>query len=99
MADVLLTLHCAAGDTDIIAEVVRSACAAPLHIRPERVRGLDFEDAVTAEKVRGELRRSALELIVDDKRIAALLEVIGGCRKASPVRWRATPIVDHGRIP
>ncbi len=98
MPDVLLVLHCAVRDTDAIVEALRPACPSPLHVQSETVRGRDFSDAVTAEKVSGELRRTRLEVVVDDRLVADLVRLVQTSRRALPVRWRTTPVIDQGRI-
>lgn len=98
MSEVLLTLHCAVQDNDAVVEALRGACQAPLHVRAEAVRGRDFGDAATGEKVTGELRRTALEVMVAHEAVAGLLRCVEASRHQLPIRWRITPIIDHGRI-
>ena len=98
MPDVLLVLHCAVRDTEAVVEAVRGACRAPLHLQAEAVRGRDFDDAATAEKVSGELRRTRLEVVVDDTLVADLVRRVETSRRELPVRWRTTPVIDQGRI-
>lgn len=98
MPDLLLTLHCAARDGDALVEALRAVCRAPVHVRAETVRGWQFDDAGTAEHVSGELKRTTLELLVDADAVPALLRAVSEARRALPVRWRTTPLIDHGRI-
>jgi len=98
MPDVLLSLHCATRDTDAVVEALRSTCRAPLHLRAEAVRGRDFDDAATAEKVSGELKRTTLEIVVADHLVDQLLQLVATSRRELPVRWRTTPVIDQGRI-
>ena len=98
MSDVLLVLHCAVRDTEAVVEAMREACQAPLHLQSEAVRGRDFGDAATAEKVSGELRRTRVEVIVEERLVADLVRLVQTSRRTLPVRWRTTPVVDQGRI-
>jgi hypothetical protein len=98
VAEVLLCFHCASADAEPIAEALRAAVQAPVHLRDERVLGRDFSDAGTGEQVLATLRRSAVELVVDEAATASLVATVGGARRRWPVRWLATPIVARGRI-
>jgi hypothetical protein len=98
MPDMLLTFHCATCDRDLIAEALRALTREPLHLREEAVLGRDFGDARAGEQVRGALRRAAIELVVEDGAVAALVEAVRDSRRAQPVRWRSLPIADRGRI-
>ncbi len=98
MSDVLLTLHCAVHDTEAVVEAVRAVCQVPLHLRAEAVRGRDFGDAGTAEKVSGALKRTTLEVVIDEHMIPDLLRRVHASRRELPVRWRTTPLIDQGRI-
>ncbi len=98
MTEVLLTFHCAAGDRDSIATVVRALSHAPVHIRAEDVRGRDFSDAGTSEQVVGQLKRSAIEVIVDETTVADLVSAVAGAKRVLPVRWHAVRLVSRGRI-
>jgi hypothetical protein len=96
--EVLLTFHCAPVDAEIIAAAIRALSRAPLHIREETVRGRDFADATTTERVTGRLRRSTLELIVEEAAVASLVEAVGEAKRSLPVRWRTVSIAARGRI-
>jgi len=98
MAEILLTFHCATRDTDIVTEAIRARSDAPIHIGEKTVRGRDFGDARTAEKVAGLLQRRALELIVEEEALDGLLGAVTGARRAHPVRWHAVPVAARGRI-
>lgn len=98
MPDLLFTLHCATRDTEALLEAIRTVSLCPIHVRGEAVRGHDFGDAGTAERVSGELKRTTLELIVGDDAVPALLRAAKEARRDLPIRWRTTPLLDHGRI-
>jgi len=98
MTEVLLTFHCAVRDRDVVSAAIRSRSAAPLHLTEKTVRGRDFGDASTAERVEGLLRRTAIELIVEDEAVAGLVEAVAQGRRELPVRWHATPILARGRV-
>src|SRR3546814_13278334 len=98
MADILLTFHCASHDADSVTDALRAACDAPIHIAEQAVRGWDFGDASTAERVSGLLRRSALELIVDEGALGALVGAVTQSKRSLPVRWHAVPVSARGRI-
>ncbi|QJU59852.1 DUF3240 family protein [Sphingomonas sp. AP4-R1] len=95
---VLLTLACAAADAEPIAEALRAACTAPIHLRDEIVRGLDFADAGTAERVTGALRRVAIELVVAADQVPALVSAVERSRRRLPVRWITLPVLAEGRL-
>ncbi|MDI1295843.1 MAG: DUF3240 family protein [bacterium] len=98
MTEVLLTIHCAAGDTDTLIEAIRATTRVPLHVRAETVHGRDFGDAKTSEQVTATLKRSAIELVELATAIDAILEAIGKAKRRSPVRWYQTPVMARGRI-
>lgn len=98
MPDLLLTFHCASRDTETIVEAIRAATRAPTHVREEAVRGRDFSDARTTEQVTGNLRRSAIELIVTDNGLEDVIRAVTDSRHRQPVRWRTLPVSRHGRI-
>lgn len=98
MPDLLLTFHCAIRDVEAVVEALRSIAHAPIHIREEAVRGRDFSDARTPEQVTGNLRRSAIELIVADATLDEVVRVVTDSRHEQPVRWRALSVVHRGRI-
>ena len=98
MPDLLLTFHCASRDTEAIVEAIRAATRAPIHVREDAVRGWDFADARTAEQVTGNLRRSAIELIVTDNDLEEVIRTVAASRHRQPVRWRTLPLAGHGRI-
>jgi hypothetical protein len=96
---VLLSLTCATGDAEPIVEALRAATSAPIHVRDETVRGLDFADAGTAERVTGALRRIAIELVVAADEVAPLTQAVDQARRRLPVRWLTLPVLDRGRFP
>mgnify|MGYP001055548345 CR=1 FL=1 len=98
MADILLTFHCAPHDTDMVARAIRTISDAPVHVCEQTVHGRDFDDASTAERVAGRLRRSALELIVDEEVLGALVQAVGKAARSLPVRWHSVPVLARGRI-
>ncbi len=98
MPDQLLTFHCATRDTEAIVEAIRTIARAPIHVREEAVRGRDFSDSRTAEQVTGNLRRSAVELIVAETALEDVIRVVTDSRHDRPVRWYILPVVGHGRI-
>lgn len=98
MAEILLTFHCASVDRDLVAEALRAASGAPVHVRAEMVRGHDFGDARTAEQVTGNLDRQAVEAVVAEEALSAMVAAVGQAQCRLPVRWRAMPVIGHGRI-
>lgn len=98
MPDILLTLHCAAADAEVIGEALRFAFETPVHVRTEAVLGLDFSDATTAEQVSARLDRRAVEMVVPEARLEAALETLGRIRRSGAVRWYTSPVLQKGRI-
>lgn len=98
MSKVLLRFAGAAGDAEPIVEALRALSPAPIHVRDEIVRGLDFADAGTAERVTGALRRVAIELVVSDDAVAGLVAAVERSRRRLPVRWMTLPVGDMGRL-
>lgn len=98
MSSVLLRFAGAAGDAEPIVEALRAISPAPIHVRDEIVRGLDFADAGTAERVTGALRRVAVELLVAEAEVAGLVAAVAGSRRRLPVRWMTLPVHDMGRL-
>jgi hypothetical protein len=98
MSDILLTFHCASRDTDVVVAAIRSVSRAPIHVTEKTVRGLDFDDASTAEQVTGRLQRNALELIVEEEAVAELIGAVTQARRDLPVRWHAVSVVARGRV-
>ncbi len=98
MSDLLLTFHCATRDVEPVVAALRAVSQAPIHVQDVAVRGRDFSDARTAERVTGNLDRSAIELIVADDAMTELVKVVAESRRELPVRWRATPIIARGRL-
>jgi hypothetical protein len=98
MTEMLLTFHCALRDCDVVAETIRNRTDAPLHIFQKTVRGKDFDDASTAERVAGLLRRNAIELIVETDAVTGLVEAVTQAKRALPVRWHAVPVLMRGRV-
>jgi hypothetical protein len=98
MTAVLLRLTCAAADAEPLVEALRAHSGAPIHVREEMVRGLDFADAGTAERVTGALRRAAIELVVAADEVAHLTAAVETARRRLPVRWITLPVIGQGRI-
>jgi hypothetical protein len=98
MTDMLLTFYCAAADREVVADALRTATHAPLHLREERVLGRDFDDAPAAEQVRGALRRAAIDLIVGMDAVEPLVAVVADARRGYPVRWHSMAVSARGRI-
>ncbi len=98
MADVLLTLHCAAADAETIGEALRGALKAPVHVRSEAVLGLDFSDATTAERVTARLDRRAIELVLAQADLPEALAALGRVRRSGAVRWYTSPVLERGRV-
>lgn len=98
MTDMMLTFYCAAIDRDTITDALRAVTHAPLHLRDEQVLGRDFGDALAGERVRGALRRAAIDLIVAADSVAPLVQTVSGARRCHPVRWHSVTIAARGRI-
>lgn len=98
MADVLLTLHCAAVDAETIGEALRGTLRSPVHVRAEAVLGLDFSDATTAEQVTARLDRRAIELVLAEAAVPEALAVLGRVRRSGAVRWYTTQVLERGRV-
>ncbi len=98
MSNVLLSFACAAADGEPIVEALRAVSSAPIHVRDEIVRGLDFADAGTAERVTGALRRVAIELVVAEDDVPALVAAVEASRRRLPVRWMTLPVREMGRL-
>ncbi|GEN98698.1 hypothetical protein NSE01_05310 [Novosphingobium sediminis] len=98
MADVLLTLHCAAADAEVIGEALRAALQTPVHVRAEAVLGLDFSDATTAERVTARLDRRAIELVLPEGDIPEALGILGRVRRSGAVRWYTSAVLERGRV-
>lgn len=98
MTDMLLTFYCAASDRDVVADALRRQTSAPLHLRDEQVLGRDFGDALTGEKVRGALRRAAIDLIVEAEAVSILVGTVADARRGHPVRWHSMAVSARGRI-
>lgn len=98
MTDVQLTFYCAVADRDTLADALRVATRAPLHLREEQVLGRDFGDARAGERVRGALRRAVIDLIVETDMVALLVAAVADARRDHPVRWRSVPVSAQGRI-
>lgn len=98
MADVLLTLHCAAADAEMIGEALRAALQTPVHVRTEAVLGLDFSDATTAERVTARLDRRAIELVLPEADVPTALTALDRVRRSGAVRWYTSPILERGRV-
>ncbi|VXC99525.1 DUF3240 family protein [Sphingomonas sp. 8AM] len=98
MSSVLLRFAGAAGDAEPIVEALRARSSVPIHVRDEIVRGLDFADAGTAERVTGALRRVAIELLAATDDVPALVAAVDASRRRLPVRWMTLPVGDMGRL-
>lgn len=98
MSDMILSFHCATTDADIIAAALRTICDVPIHLHDEAVLGRDFDDAGLGEKVTGRLRRTCIELLVEETMIDALIEVARTCRRRLPVRWHTVNVSAQGRF-
>jgi hypothetical protein len=98
MSHILLRFVCAKRDVEIVFDALRATTEAPVHVRDEPVRGMDFGDAGTGEQVAGSLRRVTLEVQVEATDISSLAEAVEGARRKFPVRWHAVPLVATGRI-
>jgi hypothetical protein len=98
MADILLTIHCATSDTEVLTDAIRSASSAPLHVRAETVHGRNFADARTSEQVTATLKRSAIECVEEASGVEAILRAVGLSNRQFPVRWHQTPILARGRL-
>jgi hypothetical protein len=94
----LLSFACATTDVEPIVEALRTVTDVPIHVRDEAVRGIDFADAGTSERVSGALRRAAVELIVAADLLSPCTAAVEMSRHRLPVRWRATPVFAQGRI-
>ena len=98
MTDMLLTFYCAALDRDAIADVLRAATRAPLHLREEQVLGRDFGDARAGEQVRGALRRAVIDMIVEAGMVEQLVKAVTDARRDHPVRWHSVVVSAWGRV-
>ena len=98
MSIVLLRFAGAASDAEPIVEALRALSTAPIHLRDEIVRGLDFADAGTAERVTGAMRRVAIELAIVEEDVPALVAAVESSRRLLPVRWMTLPVHDMGRL-
>jgi len=98
MPDTMLSLHCATADAEIIAAALRTISTAPIHMHNEAVLGRDFADAGLGEQVTGQLRRTCIELLVEDAIVDSLVEAARTCRRRLPVRWHAVSITAQGRL-
>lgn len=99
MADALLTIYAGRADAGTLADALRTVARAPVHVRAETVFGLDFSDATTAERVTGALDRVAIDLIVDDADVPAIVASIAPLKRSGPIRWHSTPLAARGRLP
>lgn len=97
-AMVLLQFACAVADADPIVDALRAVSSAPIHVREEAVRGLDFADARTVERVTGALRRIAIELTVEAGDVPSLTQAVADSRRQLPVRWMTLPVLSAGRL-
>ncbi|MDR2216209.1 MAG: DUF3240 family protein [Nevskiaceae bacterium] len=94
----LLTFHCSVQDADMLSEAIRTVSHGPVHITEKTVRGWDYDDASTAEQVEGLLRRTALQVIVPNESVTAVIDTVAQTKHALPVRWAAVPVLQRGRI-
>lgn len=98
MPDFLLTIHCAAADTECLVDAIRAVTRAPVHVRAEIVHGRDFADAKTAEQVTATLKRSAIALVEGAQALDAILQAVERAKRRFPVRWHQTPVTARGRF-
>ena len=98
MDERLVTFYCSTVDRDVVAETLRALSNEPVHVRPQDVLGRDFSDAHAGEQVRGNLQRTAVELVVAASQVDAMVAAVAGCRRSRPVRWHVTPLMARGRI-
>lgn len=98
MPEILLTFHCATRDAPAVTDAIRLISQAPVHLRQEEVRGWDFDDADTVERVSGHLRRTAIELIVEQGDLPQLLQSVTEAKRDRPVRWAVVPVLNKGRV-
>src|SRR3546814_17337123 len=96
MADILLTFHCASHDADSVTDALLAACDAPIHIAEQAVRGWDFGDASTEERVSGLLRRNGPELSVAVDALGSLVDAVTQSNRQLPVRWPSAPAPARG---
>lgn len=96
--DLMLSFHCATSDAETIATALRTISDAPIHLHDEAVMGRDFDDAGLGEQVTGRLRRTCIELLVEDTLMDALIEAAHTCRRRLPVRWHAVSVTAQGRL-
>lgn len=98
MAEVLLTFHCARADADIVGNALHELARGPVHVRDEMVLGRDFDDARAAEQVTGQLRRTALQVVLEDGLIEQAVAAVDTSRRRFPVRWQVVPVLARGRL-
>ena len=95
---VLLSFACATSDVEPLVDALRAVTDLPIHVRDEIVRGIDFADAGTSERVSGALRRAAIELLIPAGSVWLCTNAVANARRRLPVRWRVTPVLEQGRI-
>lgn len=98
MDERLLTFYCSTVDRELVADTLRALSTEPVHVRPQDVLGHDFSDAHAGEQVRGNLQRTAIELVTPANEIEALVAAVAASRRSRPVRWHVTPLIARGRI-
>lgn len=98
MVEVMLTFHCARSDAQVIGAALHGLVQGPVHMRDEMVLGRDFDDAGAAEQVTGQLRRTALEMVLEERLIEQAVAAVETSRRRFPVRWQAVPVLMRGRV-
>ena len=98
MDECVLTFYCATIDREVVADTLRALSSEPVHVRPQDVRGRDFSDAHAGEQVRGNLQRTAIELVTAATDVVALVAAVAASRRSRPVRWHVTPLLARGRM-
>ncbi len=96
--DLLFTLHCAVPDAEGLIDSIRAISRAPIHIRAENAVVADFDDAGTAERVSGELKRTTIELIVGEDMVPDLLRAVKKHGTICQCVGEPFRCVDQGRI-
>jgi len=95
---VVLRFACACADVEPVVDALRTVVATPIHLREEMVRGVDFTDAETAERVAGALRRASVELVLAATEVDGLVDAVSHSRRRLPVRWTVLPVLRQGRL-
>jgi hypothetical protein len=98
MSRVVLTIFCAAQDSEAIAAALRPLVEAPIHLRREDVLGRDFGDAATGERVTGTLARMAVEVELPAETVTHAVDAATAARRRLPFRWRVVAVLEGGRV-